>query len=160
MLGKAPMGDVLAQRPRFILRRRAAVSHRGGRLLLRSVRKLRWLVWIGVAGLTGWGAMLEANPGFVQSQVFSQGAKAMTFAPATGPSAEAHFPQDGPYDERHGYTKLPSYMARLTGHAYRVERQTVPSPALAWFVAHGGNPPYQEKNQAGLTLYDHTGAPM
>jgi membrane peptidoglycan carboxypeptidase len=154
------MGDVLAERPRLILRRRAAVSHSGRRLALRSVRKLRWLVWIGVAGLTGWGAILEANSGFVQSQVFSQWAKTMTFAPANGTSAEAHFPQDGPYDERLGYTKLPSYIARLAEHGYTVERQAVPSPALAWFATHGGNPPYQEKNQAGLTLYDRTGAPL
>ena len=64
--GKGPrMGDVLAERPRFALRRRATVSFRSGGLLLSSGRKLRWLIWIGVAGLTGWGAILEANSGFV-----------------------------------------------------------------------------------------------
>ena len=73
------MGDVLAERPRFALRRRATVSFRSGGLLLSSGRKLRWLIWIGVAGLTGLGAILEANSGFVQAQVFSQWAHAMTF---------------------------------------------------------------------------------
>ncbi|MFL5333721.1 MAG: glycosyl transferase family 51, partial [Geminicoccaceae bacterium] len=154
------MDGVLAQRPRFLSRRRTAVSNTRGRLFLWSVRKLRWLVWISVVGLISWGAVLEANSGFVQSLAFSQWAKSMTFALAPGPSAEAHFPQDGPYDARLGYTKLPNYIARLAGHAYTIERQAIPSPAFAWFAAHGGYPPYQEKTQAGLMLYDRTGTPI
>ena len=56
-----------------------------------------------------------------------------------------------------GYTQLPNYIDALNERGYAIERQAVVSPTLAWFSGHGFFAPYQQKDQAGLTLYDRTG---
>ena len=128
------------------------------RLAFRLLRLSLRLVTAGaLAGAIGWGAVLEARSAFLQSTLLSRWAGTMTFASAPGPGAKAQFPGDGPYDQRLGYAQIPNYIDALNERGYAIERQAVVSPTLAWFSGHGFFPPYQQKDQAGLTLYDRTG---
>ena len=128
------------------------------RLAFRLLRLSLRLVTAGaLAGAIGWGAVLEARSAFLQSTLLSRWAGTMTFASAPGPGANAQFPGDGPYDQRLGYAQIPNYIDALNERGYAIERQAVVSPTLAWFSGHGFFPPYQQKDQAGLTLYDRTG---
>ena len=154
------MGDALARRPSFLRRGQTAASRLWKALAFRSFFGLRGFVWVGIAALLGWGVALESRTEFVQAALLSRWAEAMTFAPQPGPSAAARFPAAGPYDQRLGYAGLPDFIARLGWRGYAVERQAAPSPALAWLVTHGGYPPYREKDQAGLALFDRTGAAL
>lgn len=154
------MGDALARRPSVLRRGQMTASRVLKALAFRSLLGLRGLVWVGIAALLGWGAALENRTAFVQSSLLSRWAEAMTFAPLPGPSAEVRFPQAGPYDQRLGYAGLPDFITRLDARDYTVEHQAAPSPALAWFLMHGGYPPYREKDQAGLALFDRTGVAL
>jgi membrane peptidoglycan carboxypeptidase len=154
------MGDALARRPSFLQRGRTAASRVWKALAFRPLLGLRGVVWVGIAALLGWGMVLEDRTAFLQSSLLSRWASVMTFAPQPGPSAEARFPQAGPYDQRLGYAELPDFISRLGARGYAVERQAAPSPALAWLIAHGGYPPYREKDQAGLALFDRTGTTL
>jgi membrane peptidoglycan carboxypeptidase len=84
----------------------------------------------------------------------------MTFAPAPAPapapSPDVRFPRHGPYDRRLGYAALPDFIGSLRARGYTIERQAMLSPALARFMRYG-YPPYREKDQAGLALYDRNG---
>jgi membrane peptidoglycan carboxypeptidase len=154
------MGDALGQRPSFLRRERTAVSQIRKALSFRSPLGLHGLIRVGVAALISCGVALETRSALIQSSVLSRWAEAMTFAPRQEPSAAARFPRDGPYDQRLGYTGLPDFLGRLAGRDYAIERQAVPSPALAWLIAQGGYPPYREKDEAGLTLFDRAGTPL
>ncbi|MDQ2802665.1 MAG: transglycosylase domain-containing protein [Pseudomonadota bacterium] len=154
------MGGVLARRPSFLRRGWTAASRVWKGLAFRPLLGLRGLVWIGISALIGWGMALETRAAFVQSTLLSRWAEAMTFVPRPGPSAAAHFPGGGPYDQRLGYSQMPDFLGRLARRGYAIERQAGPSPALTWLLAHGGYPPCREKDQAGFTLYDRAGAPI
>ena len=132
------------------------------RLRKRSVFRLlylslRLMAAGGLASAIGWAAVLEARSDFLQSTLLSRWAGTMTFVAAKGPSPDAQFPGDGPYDQRLGYAQLPIYIDALNERGFAIERQAVVSPTLAWFSGHGFFPPYQQKDQAGLTLYDRSG---
>jgi membrane peptidoglycan carboxypeptidase len=149
------MGDRLSWRLGCLGRARGAPRER---LAFRLLRVSSELVAAGaLVGAVGWGAMLEARTGFLQSTLVSRWVRSMTFAPALGHSPIALFSANGPYDQRLGYAQLPNFISALVGRGYAIERQAIPSPTLAWFVAHGFYAPYQEKDQAGLTLYDRAG---
>jgi len=82
------------------------------------------------------------------------------FTVAPGASDATRFPADGPYDERLGYTRLPTMIERLQGAGYTVTDQARISPALAELHDHGLSMPYREKNQAGLTISDCRREPL
>jgi membrane peptidoglycan carboxypeptidase len=144
--------------PLSCLRRARKAPRDPERLTFRLLRVSSELVAAGaLVGAIGWGAVLEARTAFLQSTLLSRWAGTMAFAPTPGPNPAARFPGDGPYDQRLGYAQLPSSVSALVGRGYVIERQAVSSPTLAWFVGHGFYAPYQQKDQAGLTLYDRTG---
>jgi len=151
------MGDVLPWHPGFF--RRAQAILRGRVALLLRLSRLGWrlIVLATVAGLVGWGAICEARSAFLQSLLLSRWARTMTFTPVPGPSPDIRFPQDGPYVRRLGYASLPDFIRALGVRGYAIERQAVLSPELAQFMQNSGYPPYREKDQAGLTLYDRNG---
>jgi membrane peptidoglycan carboxypeptidase len=143
--------------PLSCLRRARKAPRERERLAFRLLRVSSELVAAGaLVGAIGWGAVLEARSAFLQSTLLSRWAGTMTFGPAPGPNPIARFPGDGPYDRRLGYAQLPDFVGALIGRGYAIERQAVPSPTLAWFLGHGFYAPYQEKDRAGLTLYDRT----
>jgi membrane peptidoglycan carboxypeptidase len=150
------MGDVLPWRSGFLRRAQRALRER----TVSALRLLRigwWcIVLAAVVGLLGWAAVREARSALLQSLLLSRWARTMTFASAAGPSPNIGFPREGPYDRRLGYTDLPDFISSLSGSGYAIERQAVLSPALARFTRYG-YPPYRERDQAGLTLYDRNG---
>src|SRR5258708_32855045 len=84
----------------------------------------------------------------------------MTFTVGWGPSGNIHLPNGGPYDERLGYARLPSFIEALSAHHFVVERQATLSPRLGQFGADNSYPIYREKGQAGLALLDRAVAPL
>ncbi len=114
-------------------------------------------VAVGVGALAVWGIGLEVEDSPVQSRLFSKIARGMTYHTEAGASDDIRFPQDGPYDERLGYARLPQFIAALKENGYMVERQARMSPDLQRFMDYGGFALYAEKPQSGLMLYDRRG---
>jgi membrane peptidoglycan carboxypeptidase len=79
---------------------------------------------------------------------------------ATGPSPSIRFPQGGPYDDRLGYVDLPAFMDKLAKEGYRVQSQARFSSFMLRFSDRGFYVPYNEKPQAGLSIYDRYGLPL
>src|SRR4051794_10452606 len=126
-------------------------------LLPGLVWRLRWLTVIFFVGLAGWAAVSELRSGYFQAGLFSRLARGMTFAVEDGPSRALEFPKTGPYDERLGYTKLPYFISSLSVNRYAVDAQARWSPRLERVVKLGAFPIYQEKDKAGLRIFDSNG---
>jgi membrane peptidoglycan carboxypeptidase len=131
-----------------------------GPIFIIIIAVLRWAALIALLSLIGWGLATEARTSYVQSRLFSGMAERMTFAVHPGRSDTIRFPKWGPYDDRLGYTGLPSFIASLTSRQFAVERQAKWSPSLTRFVEQGGYAVYSEKPRAGLKLFDRNGAPL
>lgn len=154
------MGDGLSWRPAKLRSARTAP-----RVRERSVFRLVRLVVVAAVvaaslAALGWIAEQEARSALLQSTLLSRWAAAMTFSPQPGPDPTAHFPAAGPYDRRLGYARMPGFLSAMNGYGYRIERQAFVSPEMAWFAEHGFYPPYPQKDQVGLTLYDRLGSPL
>jgi membrane peptidoglycan carboxypeptidase len=106
------------------------------------------------------GALLEMRSSFLQSRLLSQRAAEMTFALGLGPAGYMRFPSSGPYDERLGYSGIPSFTQSLGVRHYVIEDQARLSPALQQWIEGGGYAVYHEKPRAGLTLLDRAGEPL
>ena len=118
------------------------------------VAVLRWASALVALVLLGWGLVSEARTSYLQSRLLSRWAADMTFEVRPGPSDAIRFPRWGPYDERLGYTRLPSFIASLTARHFGIARQAQWSPSLERFVDQGGYAIYDEKTRAGLQLFD------
>jgi membrane peptidoglycan carboxypeptidase len=118
-----------------------------------------WLLLIAVLVACALATLLvaEARTSRFQSQELSRYAASLTWSVAPGRSERLLFPTHGPFDERLGYTRLPTFQARLLERDFSVERQARFSPALMDYVSRGFFPPYDEKTRAGLTLEGCTG---
>ena len=103
------------------------------------------------------GALLEMRSSFLQSRLLSDRAAEMTFALGLGPAGYTPFPSSGPYDERLGYSRIPSFTKSLGVRHYVIQDQARLSPALEHLMEGGGYAVYHEKPRAGLTLLDRAG---
>jgi membrane peptidoglycan carboxypeptidase len=119
-----------------------------------------WVSGTALVAILGFGAVLEARTSYLQSLLFTRMAGEISFDLGTGPSARIRFPTGGPYDERLGYKQLPSFIEALKGRHFAIERQAEVSPALDQFAARHGYALYHEKEAAGLSLRDRSGAPL
>ncbi|MCT7943799.1 transglycosylase domain-containing protein [Shewanella septentrionalis] len=97
---------------------------------------------------------LEVKTSFYQAKYINQHAKTLTYELDNSPSTAVIYPSYGPFDERHGYSKLPQYIDRLLQRNFQVTQQVAFSPALLEYAQLGFFPPYHEKAQSGLTLLD------
>lgn len=104
--------------------------------------------------------LFEARASWVQARFLTAWAQGMGFAVQPGATADAQYPAAGPYDDRLGYTAIPSFVDRLTAKGFTVEQQAAPSEQMRAFVADGGYAIYREKNQAGLKIIDRAGDPI
>ena len=104
------------------------------------------------------GGAVEAQTAFLQSLFFTRLARELTFTIDSGASSEIRFPNAGPQDKRLGYSQLSTYIGALSARNFSVARQAVWSPQLKRFAADHGYAIYREKEDAGLTLRDRTGA--
>ena len=101
---------------------------------------------------------LRASP--LQALVFSRLADDFTFWVENGPVPDARYPEQGPYNERLGYTRVPAMLSSLAGDEYHVVQQARQSASLQTFMDLGGFATYREKDQAGLTLFDRHNQPV
>lgn len=99
-------------------------------------------------------AAREVQTSRLQAQHFAELAKELQYRVEPGPSASIHFPEDGPFDERLGYSRLPKFVERLKAKDFVVDAQARLSPALLDLTGKGYFAPYREKTQAGLAILD------
>ncbi|MEZ5841782.1 MAG: transglycosylase domain-containing protein [Hyphomicrobiales bacterium] len=112
---------------------------------------------IAAAGLTAWAMRIEMEASPVQSRLFSRLAEDLTFNVDPGASEELRVPTDGPYDNRLGYSQLPSFIAEMKANDFIVDYQARMSGAMVRFLDFGGFPIFDEKAQAGVTIVDQHG---
>ena len=136
------------------------LQNTGARIFQYIVRLLKWATAIAVLAALCWGLATEVRTSFLQSRLFSNMTRDMSFAVGPGASSSIRFPKWGPYDERLGYVGLPVFIASLGAHRFAIERQAEWSPELDRFVDDGGYAIYREKARAGLRLYDCDGNPL
>lgn len=123
----------------------------------RWIRVMSWGLTLTLVVGIGVGAHYEMKTSRLQAEVISRFARDLTWSVQPGPNPDIRYPDQGPYDLRLGYTRLPQFIERLTAGPYRVEAQARPSPQFRDYVEFGGFPPYREKSRAGLTVLDRTG---
>jgi membrane peptidoglycan carboxypeptidase len=100
---------------------------------------------------------LEERSSELQAKYFSTLVQKLTFWTAAGPSDAICYPKAGPSDQRRGYVDLPAFIRRAEEKGYTVETQARFSPELLRLCNLGIFPPYREKSQAGLEVYDRRG---
>lgn len=84
----------------------------------------------------------------------SQYASTLTYQLQQGEADKVVYPVGGPFDERHGYTRLPQLLERLKERNFVITAQAQFSPELYEYSRLGFFPPYREKVQSGLYLAD------
>ena len=119
-----------------------------------------WLLWLLPGGLLTAVLAAEVQTSWLQARLFPRLASELTFELAPGPSDAILFPTSGPQDLRNGYADLPRFSAALAQRGFVVSRQARFSDELLTYSRHGGNPPYGEKLQTGLTLLDDEDIPL
>ncbi len=96
----------------------------------------------------------EMRSAFYSAKPVSEYAQTLTYQLQNSPAQQVVFPSAGPFDERHGYTKLPTLLPRLSERGFVIRAQAEFSPALHSYATQGFFPPYREKVQSGLFLAD------
>ncbi len=80
--------------------------------------------------------------------------RSIEFKVREGPAQEPLVADQGPYDQRLGYTALPAFRERLEQAGYEVSSQARNSPRMKALKEEGLYTIYDEKSQAGLQLRD------
>jgi membrane peptidoglycan carboxypeptidase len=128
----------------------------------------KWLLW-GLAAafllalaLAARICQVEIETSRLQARYLSELTRDVGFTVADGPSHSIRFPQSdkGPYDSRLGYALLPSIQQRLLQRGFEIRSQARDSERMLSLADNGLFLPYEEKDQAGLQLFDGTGAPL
>lgn len=125
----------------------------------RPKRKLLIIIAVILLVVTVLGTLtvMEMKTSYLQSRYLSLFAKKLTFSVKPGADPSLLFPEDGPYDERMGYTQLPSFLKKLTAQGYQIEAQARPSYSLNEVMDRGLFATYREKTQAGLKIFSQDG---
>src|SRR5262245_53826226 len=114
------------------------------------------LIVILALGLAALGFMYECRTSRFQALVFHRLASRLSFKMERGKSPSIVLP-GGPADDRLGYARLSDFEQSLSERSYRISRQASFAPPLVLIARAGINPPYTEKNSAGLRLLDRHG---
>lgn len=94
----------------------------------------------------------ETHTGVLESRLFAQWAKGLTYYIQPGPTNGVVFPTGGPADVRRGYTRIPEFAQNLKSHGFRIAEQARFSPALVAAARFGISPPYREPAVTGLSI--------
>ena len=123
----------------------------------RRRRVARWLI-AGVVLLAVTAVLVvEARTSRAQAKLFASFDNGIGIEVEPGPNPAMSFPDNGPYDARLGYARLPVFLGRLDKSGFRIDSQARSSPRLQEIVARGLFPIYREKTQAGLHIVDGAG---
>ncbi|MBI4539970.1 MAG: transglycosylase domain-containing protein [Gemmatimonadetes bacterium] len=124
-------------------------------------RARKWLPVVTVAGLLfGILLVVELRASWFQAHQLARLAAEMTYRVGAGPSPSIRFPATGPYDQRLGYTRLPSMVERLQARGWVLTRQARMSLRMVAAAEVGIYPVYREKTLAGLRILDREGVPF
>lgn len=96
----------------------------------------------------------EVKTSHFQSRFLHEYAKTLTYQQVPFESDKVIYPKYGPFDNRHGYSNIPEYLARLKSRGFAISQQTYFSPALMHYTELGFFPPYHEKAQSGFSIQD------
>ncbi len=114
------------------------------------------LLVVGLVGLIAWELLSSA----LEAKYLAKTAQKLTWQLRPGPSDRIRYPGQGPYDLRHGYSKLPDFLTRLDKAGWQIDQQARISIQMARVDDLGLFMPYHEKDQAGLSLLDSDGAQL
>ncbi len=124
---------------------------------VRNWKPLKWLLrlllLVCVAGLI----YQELRTSYLQARVFHWMAAKLTFQIAEGPApteSEPVYPEAGPFNQRAGYDHIATWLPKLNQHGFSITEQSRFSPALQHYARWGFYPPYAEKTQWGLAVFD------
>ncbi|NVK44390.1 MAG: penicillin-binding protein [Oceanospirillaceae bacterium] len=126
-------------------------------------RRLGALLLFGVSPLLTIGAIAgllaahEMRTAEFQAGELSHYAARLSYSLEPGPSDAILYPHYGPFDLRLGYARLPTLLERAQQQNFEILQQTRFSDALMDYSQRGFFPPYPEKSDAGLTLFDCRG---
>ncbi len=95
-----------------------------------------------------------------QARHISHLAGQMTYEVAPGRSDAIRFPDDGPFDSRHGYARIGEFVDLTSARGYEVEAQARWSERMLDVTDRGLYTPYWEKTRAGLMLMDDDDQPI
>ncbi|MEN9492713.1 MAG: hypothetical protein RJA63_3162, partial [Pseudomonadota bacterium] len=129
---------------------------------LRTVLLTLLTLLLAVAVVAGVLLFQELRSARWQADFFSQRAARMTFTVQPGPSPDTavRYPQDSPYDERLGYSKLPEFFDKLQARNFQITAQARMSADMIEAVDQGLHAPYREKTQLGLAVLDCRKQPL
>lgn len=155
-IGDAPLeGPSVLQRRRFENVREAHKAVTAPRV--RNWKPLKWLFWLLLLVLMAGLIYQEVRTSYVQARVWYFLADKLRFEIASGPApAEEQpvFPEAGPFDQRAGYSQLSNWLPQLIDSGFTINQQSRFSPALQRYAEWGFYPPYAEKSQWGLQVFD------
>ena len=98
---------------------------------------------------------VELRTSIGQALVLSGWAGTMSYQVESGPSSRIRFPEHGPYNNRLGYSRLPTMVEGLTARHFEVSEQARMSIPMALTMDLGFYPVYRHKDQAGLEILGH-----
>lgn len=135
------------------------VSAREAREAAEELRPNPWLKRGKIVGafLLAALAIAEIKTSWLQSRILAAFARGLTYTVAPGANPSLRFPKSGPYNEKLGYTAIPSFVRHLSRSGYEVSAQARPSWLFQALTAAGFFPIYREKTGAGLVLLDRNG---
>jgi membrane peptidoglycan carboxypeptidase len=109
--------------------------------------------------VVGGGAVFvyELKTSALQAWLFARYVDRLSYALEPGPSEQIAFPSGGPFDERRGYSRIPTIVQNLAQRGYIVSEQVRMSPQLERLVLSDMDPPYREPSAAGLVVRDASG---
>jgi membrane peptidoglycan carboxypeptidase len=113
-----------------------------------------WIVAGALLALCAVYAVKEIKTSDFQARYFSSINEQLRFRVEPGGSSAIRYPSTGPYDERLGYTALPSLQQRLRNLGFSITTQARFSTELLRVVDRGFYATYFEKAQAGLKILD------
>ncbi len=125
-----------------------------------------WVKWSLLAALLIAVAIVarlvqsEIETSRLQAHYLSELTRDVGYTVETGPSDHIRFPANGPYDQRLGYAMIPAFQERLLARGFVVSKQARDSQRMLSLGDRGLFLPFEEKDQAGLMLFDSTGAPL
>jgi len=118
----------------------------------------KYLVWIGIFVILAVLASLgvaEMRTSWLQSHFFTRATHDVTWSVEEGKGPHVIASPEGPYDKRLGYSRIPALVQFLESQGYRVSHQAQVSPQFEKLSSLGVFPLFDEKNQAGLKVYDY-----
>ncbi|MEZ4599009.1 MAG: transglycosylase domain-containing protein [Syntrophotaleaceae bacterium] len=102
----------------------------------------------------------ETQTSILQAMLLSRYAAGLQSHVEEGESDSIVFPQNGPFDSRLGYARMPEMLATLKENGLIISRQARFSNSLRNYAQSGFYLPYREKSQAGLQILDAAQRPM